>query len=89
MENILIGYRKFKSKKGSDCCIVNFVHDFSSFDISHGAYGQTVEEVFLPEDCHGSITPAVIGSLCELVYGAGMYGKPAVTGIKFLNNGGK
>lgn len=89
MKSLLIGYRKFQSKKGSNCCIVNLLHDFSPFDISHGAYGQCVEEVFLPENCHGSITPEVVGEMCELEYGAGMYGKPAVTGIKFLKLGGK
>ena len=79
----LIGFRKFVSKKGTNCCVVNLLCDFSSFDVQHGACGEKVEEVFLPEECHSLIDARVIGSECDLIYGAGMYGKPAVTGIVF------
>ena len=79
----LIGFRKFVSKKGSKCCVVTLTSDFSSFEMEHGAYGSKSEEVFLPEDCHPLINPSVIGSSCELTYGAGLFGKPAITGIVF------
>jgi len=32
MSALLIGYRKFTSKKGTNCCIVSLVNDYSDFD---------------------------------------------------------
>lgn len=81
MSSLLIGYRKFVSKKGTSCCIVSFINDYTAFDCSHGAVGQKVDEVFLPETCHGLIQPNSIGRFYELEYGAGIGGRPAVVGI--------
>lgn len=81
MSALLIGYRKFTSKKGTNCCIVSLVNDYSTFDCSHGAVGQKVDEVFIPENCHGLIQPDSVGRYYELEYGAGIGGRPAVTGI--------
>lgn len=86
MSALLIGFRKFKSKAGNDCCIVNLLDDFTAFDVQHGACGQKVDEVFIPESSHSLIIPSRIGSYCDLEYGAGAYGKPAVVGIRFLED---
>lgn len=81
---LLIGYRKFTSKKGTNCCIVSLVVDYSDFDVQHGACGQKVDEVFIPENCHGLIQPNSVGRYYELEYGAGIGGRPAVTGIHLV-----
>lgn len=81
MSSLLIGYRKFVSKKGTSCCIVSLIDDYTDFDYSHGAVGQKVDDVFIPESCHSLIQPNCIGKYFELEYGAGIGGRPAVTGI--------
>lgn len=52
MSSLFLGFRKFVSSKGNNCCIVNLLDDYTQFDIQHGASGQKVNEVFLPESCH-------------------------------------
>lgn len=82
-EKTLIGYRKFNSKAGKSCCIVSLLSDYSQGEQNYGAVGKKCEDVFLPDDCHSLIVPAVIGKTCFLAYGEGYNGKPAVTGIEF------
>lgn len=86
MSSLFLGFRKFVSSKGNNCCIVNLLDDYTQFDIQHGASGQKVNEVFLPKSCHSLILPSCIGKYCELEYGVGNYGKPAVVGIRFLED---
>lgn len=83
IEKTLIGYRKFNSKAGKACCIVSLLSDYSQGEISYGAVGKKCEDLFLPDDCHNLIVPAVIGKTCFLKYGEGFNGKPAVVGIEF------
>lgn len=82
-EKTLVGYRKFNSKAGKACCIVSLLSSYSEGEAKYGAVGSKCEDVFLPEDCHNLIVPAVIGKTCFLAYGEGFNGKPAVIGIEF------
>lgn len=81
----IVGYRKFKSKKGTSCCIINVIGDFTAYDQEHGAVGQRCEEVFLPEDQHQFVVPGIIGKPIELQYGEGYGGTPRVIGFKVVD----
>lgn len=82
----LIGFRKFVSKDGKACCIVNCLEDFSLNDCQHGACGQCSKEYFLNAEYHSLILPSAIGKKCEYVFGFNDFGKPAVVGLNFLED---
>lgn len=83
-EKIIIGYRKFTSKAGKSCCIVNVLSEYSQFDMEHGAYGQTAEEVFIPAEYHSLINKDAVGKPCVFTYGRGFNGNAVVNGIEIL-----
>ena len=60
MKNTIIGYRKFRSKAGKDCCIVTIVREGTPNDVAHGLVGMVAEEVFIPENCHSLINESVL-----------------------------
>ena len=64
----IYGYRKFTSKKGSATCIVQCGSPYSNRDIEHGACGTKIEEVWIPEEFQGLISPACIGKNLEIGY---------------------
>lgn len=64
----IIGFRKFNSKAGKPCCIVQVGAPYSSKEIEHGACGTKVEEVWIPEESQNLITAQCIGKMLELGY---------------------
>ena len=62
----ILGYKKFKSKAGSDCCIVNIVVSPSTRDVKFGYVGEKCIEKFIPDEYHSLFTPDVIGQNIEM-----------------------
>lgn len=61
----LVGYRRFTSKKGTDCCIANIVSDYNGREKEMGAVGEKTEEIFVPASQYNLLQPSDIG--CEIV----------------------
>lgn len=64
----IYGYRKFNSKKGAACCIVQVGAPYSDKEVEHGACGTKIEEVWIPEESQNLINPQCIGKSLELGY---------------------
>ena len=62
----LVGFKRFKSKKGDDFCVANVVSDYSVNAV--GCFGQKVEEIFLPDDLYDYLQPEHIGKEIRLDY---------------------
>lgn len=67
-ECIVIGYRKFKSKNGVNCCIVGFVTAFNDRDLRFGAKGYKYQEQFVPDSYHDLFNADVIGKNIRVNY---------------------
>lgn len=57
----LVGYKRFKSKKGKNFCVANIVSGYSNRDIERNCVGEKVEEIFLPDEQYDLLTPDDIG----------------------------
>lgn len=57
----IVGFSKFKSKKGSDCCIIKVLTPATERDNQFGHFGHVLNEIFVPDRQHGDITEDVIG----------------------------
>lgn len=64
----ILGFKRFKSKKGTDCCVIQLVRDFSANEFASGSVGRGVEEVFLPTELSHLAVPENVGKLCELFF---------------------
>ena len=64
----IIGYRKFKSKKGDEFCIVQASEPYSRREEQYGACGEKVEDIFIPQDFHNLIDEFCIGKTLVLTY---------------------
>lgn len=62
----ILGYKKFKSKAGVDCCVVNIVVSLSERDKKYGYVGERCIEKFIPDEYHSLFTPDVIGQNIEM-----------------------
>lgn len=61
----LVGYRRFISGKGRDCCVASVLVDATERDKNAGQVGQKTEDVFIPSDQLDLLKPSDIGK--ELV----------------------
>ncbi|MCM1185003.1 MAG: hypothetical protein NC251_13455 [Lachnoclostridium sp.] len=68
MQGKLVGFKRFKSKKGNDLCLANIETPFSPSDIARGCVGSDVQGVFVPDDQYDLLTEKDIGKTVELVY---------------------
>jgi len=64
----ILGFKKFKSKAGKDCCVLQLVRDFTPSEVASGSIGRGIEEVFLPIELSHLAIPENVGSLCELYF---------------------
>ncbi len=67
-EKKVLGYRKFKSKNGKNCIVLGVSSPYSDRDKQSGACGEKVEELFVPEECHAQVVPAIVGKNVSLQY---------------------
>lgn len=64
----LVGYKRFTSKKGTECCVASIVKDMSAREKENGAVGQSVDEIFLPPEQINLLKPTDIGKELLLDY---------------------
>lgn len=64
--SILVGYSRFKSKKGVDYCVANVVSDYPAS--AAGSVGQKIEQIFMPDDLYDYLQPSHIGKEIKLDY---------------------
>lgn len=64
----VIGYSKFMSKKGTDCCVVRVLFPATDRDNQFGTFGEVVQEIFVPDAQHAEVTEKVIGKSCTVNY---------------------
>lgn len=74
-QSTLVGYKEFKSKKGTDCHVVILNTPFSPAENSRGSYGMDAQQVFLTDEIAKKITPECIGKQVELTYSIGAGGR--------------
>lgn len=75
MLSTVVGYKQFKSKKGTDCNFLILLKTFTPAENARGNYGQGVQEVFLNDDIAQRITPDCIGKQVKLDYTFGADGR--------------
>lgn len=68
MEGKLVGFKRFKSKKGNDLCLANIETPFAPSDIARGCVGNDVQGVFLPDNQYDMLTEKDIGKTVKLIY---------------------
>lgn len=61
MEKKLIGFKRFRSKKGNDVCVAHIATKFTPQQEANGAYGCAVESLFLPPDQYDYLRPDDLG----------------------------
>lgn len=61
MEKKLIGFKRFKSKKGTPLCMAYVATPFSPQRVASGACGCEAEGVFLPDDQYDYLTADDLG----------------------------
>lgn len=64
----LVGYKKFTSRAGRDCCVASIVRPFSERDKTFGAVGEKAEEIFMPESQVDLLKPSDVGHELILDY---------------------
>ena len=68
MKAKLVGYKRFKSKKGNDLCVANVEVPFTPAENSRGSIGSDVQSVFLPDNKLDLLKEDDIGKNVDLVY---------------------
>lgn len=69
MKSVLVGYKKFVSKKnGNEYCVANVLSEFSEREKSNGCVGKKIEEVFLPKEQVDYLTPDMINKEISMEY---------------------
>lgn len=78
----ILGYRKFNSKTNIPCCIVQALTEFSEAERNRGAFGQKVEEVWVPDKFQNLIIPSSVGKEITVAYNVGSDRKAYITDVK-------
>lgn len=68
MDGTLVGFKRFISKKGSECCVANIVTQYTPAENERGSVGSGVSEVFLPNNQLDMLTPGDVGKKVRLYY---------------------
>lgn len=67
-KSTLVGYKRFKSKKGNEVCMASVSTPFSPAENGRGCYGDDVQTVFMPENQLDYLQPSDIGKEVKLSY---------------------
>lgn len=67
-EKKILGFRKFTSKEGKNCCIVTVLAPYTDREVTHGARGTKAEEVWIPEDYQSAIQDNAVGKMLVVGY---------------------
>lgn len=66
--SVLVGFRRFTSKKGKDCCIATILRDATEREKQYGAIGQVAEDLFLPDSQYNYLTEKSVGKEVKLYW---------------------
>ena len=69
----ILGFSKFKSKKGNMCVVLQVSRDFLDRELELGSCGVKVEEVFLSDMLSDLASPENVGRECRLYYNRNGY----------------
>lgn len=64
----VLGFNKFTSKKGTACCFLGVVGDFTPSEKDRGSVGQKVEVISIYGDLGNKITPDIVGKMVDFIY---------------------
>ena len=67
-EKKVLGYRMFNSKAGKPFCILQCTTPFTDRELNHGACGNKIEEVWLPEELQKLVNPQIVGKMAHITY---------------------
>lgn len=67
-KSVLVGFKSFQSKKGSQCNMASVLTDYTPAEIAKGAIGSESQTVFLTDATAAKITKDSIGKEVELIY---------------------
>lgn len=67
-EKILLGYRRFTSKKNTPCCVATVATKCDAADNQRGSFGMSAEDVFLPQELYSYLEVTDIGKPVTLNY---------------------
>ena len=82
-EVVCIGFRAFKAKSGKPCTMITILKQCSERDNNFGAFGYTVQDIFVPDSQVSAINNACIGKRVNLSYDI-MGTKAYVRSIQFV-----
>lgn len=78
-----VGFKKFKSKAGNDCCIANITVPFTPDEEEKGGKGINVQSFFMPEEQRGKCVPENLGKDVE-IRGLWVKGAFAITQFEII-----
>lgn len=69
----ILGFSRFKSKKGNMCTVLQISRDFTDRELELGSCGVSVEQVFLSDVMLSLASPENVGRRCRLFYNRNGY----------------
>lgn len=69
----ILGFNKFKSKKGNMCCTIQLARDFTDKEVAAGSCGHRVEDAFVPSELMELVVPENVGKMCDLYFNRSGY----------------
>ena len=67
-KSTLVGYKRFTSQKGEQCCVMAVVREASEADKNKGYVGSKVEEIFCPKEQIDLLQPQHVGKPITINY---------------------
>lgn len=67
-KSVLVGFKSFMSKKGTQCNMASVLTDYTPAEIAKGCIGAEGQTIFLPDATAAKITPDSIGKEVDLIY---------------------
>lgn len=64
----IVGFKRFESKKGKNCCMMSVVEPYSKKDNERGYFGSSVQDLFMPDDLYDFLEEKHIGHDVQLDY---------------------
>lgn len=64
----IIGYSRFKSKKGNEVMYANIAVNLTERDRNFGHVGMRVEQVWIPSSCFHKFNDSVVGKILNAKY---------------------
>lgn len=83
MAKTIIGYRKWRSEKGS-FCIINVTSPYTEREKNFGAVGTGMKEEWIPVEFQDLFQPSCIGKSVVLTYEPGANNRAYIVGVKII-----